>query len=117
MDLYIDAYIRDYQGIVHTIHFGNLAFTGWKNMRAHIPNTVRQDKRSMPTHAQIKFVKFRIWTQPIERVGDFYVYFKQLKALTDTFDTMFDGDELADPDLIPKLWAGGDSTFGPDVGK
>jgi len=110
MDLYIDAMIRDYQGIVHTIHFGTLDFTGWKNMRANIPSTIRQDKRSMPTHAGIKFVKFRIWTQPLERVGDFYIYFKQLKALTDTFDTMFDGDQLADPDLIPDLWSGGDGT-------
>jgi hypothetical protein len=110
MDLYIDAMIRDYQGIVHTIHFGTLAFTGWKNMRALIPSTIRQNKRSMPTHAKIQFVKFRIWTQPLERVGDFYIYFKQLKALTDNFDTMFDGDQLADPDIIPELWSGGDGS-------
>jgi hypothetical protein len=108
VDLYIDAMVRDYQGIVHTIHFGNIAHTGWKNLRANIPNNVRQEKRVLPSHAGLTFVKFRIWTQPIEKVGDFYIYFKQLKALTDTFETMFDGDALADPDLIPGLWAGGD---------
>jgi hypothetical protein len=45
-------------------------------------------------------------------VGDFYVYFKQLKALTDTFETMFDGDQLADPDVIPGLWTGGEGMSG-----
>jgi hypothetical protein len=35
------------------------------------------------------------------------VYLKQLKVLTDTFETMFDGEELADPDMIPEFWATG----------
>ncbi|MDR2922776.1 MAG: flagellar filament outer layer protein FlaA [Treponema sp.] len=112
MDLYIDAMVRDYQGIVHTIHFGALSYTGWKNLRAHIPNNIRQEKRVLPNHAELKFIKFRIWTQPVEKVGDFYVYFKQLKALTDTFETLFDGDQLADPDIIPGLWSGGDGLSG-----
>jgi hypothetical protein len=51
------------------------------------------------------FVKFRVWTQPRERVDNFYFYFKQFKILTDIFESLFDGDELADPDLIPQLWA------------
>jgi len=112
LDLYLEAYIRDYQGIVHRIQFGDLAYTGWRNLRAHIPNSIRQEKRALPPHAGIKFVKFRIWTKPNEKVGDFYVYFKQLKALTDTFETLFDGDQLADPDVIPGLWSGGDGMSG-----
>jgi len=64
----------------------------------------------MPNHAGLRFVKFRIWTQPTERVGDFYLYFKQLKTLTDTFESMYDGDQLADPDIIPDLWSGGDGS-------
>jgi hypothetical protein len=112
MDLYVEGYIRDYQGIVHVIQFGDLAYTGWRNLRAYIPNSIRQEKRAMPSHAGLKFVKFRIWTRPNAKVEDFYVYFKQFKALTDTFETMFDGDQLADPDLIPGLWAGGDGMSG-----
>ena len=104
MDLYIEGYIRDYQGIVHTIQFGDLSYTGWKNLRAYIPNSVRQEKRAMPSHAGIRFVKFRIWTKPNMKVSDFYVYFKQLKALTDVFESLYDGNELADPQRVQELW-------------
>ena len=112
IDCYIEAMIRDYQGIVHTIHFGDIAHYGWRNMRAYIPNSIRQEKRILPSHAGLRFVKFRIWTRPTEKVDDFYIYFKQLKVLTDTFETMFDGDQLADPDIIPGLWSGGDGLSG-----
>jgi len=46
------------------------------------------------------------------KVGDFYIYFKQLIVLTDTFETMFDGDHLADPDIIPTLWSSDDDSDG-----
>jgi len=112
MDLWVEGYVRDHEGIVHAIQFGNLAFAGWKNLRGFVPNHVRQEKRTMPNHASLKFVKFRIWTKPTEKVHDFYVYFKQFKVLTDTFETLFDGDQLADPDIIPDLWSGGDGLSG-----
>jgi hypothetical protein len=28
-----------------------------------------------------------------------------MKVLTDTFETLFDGDDLADPDKVQELWA------------
>ena len=105
LDYYMEAYLRDYQGIVHCIFLGNLAYTGWKNLRATIPNHIRQTKRIQPTLAPMQFVKFRIWTQPQENVSNFYIYLKQFKVVTDTFESLFDGDELADPDRIPELWA------------
>ena len=102
----LEAYVRDFQGIVHRIQFpGNLAYAGWRNLRVNIPNHIRQSKRVLPNYAQMQFVKFRIWTQPIERVNNFYIYFNQFKILTDTFATYFDGDDLADPDIVPGLWA------------
>ncbi|MDR0453091.1 MAG: flagellar filament outer layer protein FlaA [Treponema sp.] len=55
------------------------------------------------------FVKFRIWTGPMEQVNNFYIYFDQLKVLTDTFETRYDGEELADPKKVQELWSGGDN--------
>jgi hypothetical protein len=49
-------------------------------------------------------VKFRVWTTPAEEVGNFYIYFDQFKVLTDTFESLFDGDELTDPDWIRENW-------------
>ena len=105
LDYDMEAYVRDYQGMVHTIRLGNIAYSGWKNLRANIPNTIRQGKRILPNLAQLRFVKFRIWTQPTEYVNNFYIYLKQLKVLTDSFESIFDGDELADPDSVQELWA------------
>jgi hypothetical protein len=103
----VEVYVRDYQGIVHIVRMGSLAHTGWKNLRAHIPSHISQSKRVLPNLAQLRFVKFRIWTQPGEKVDSFYIYFKHFKVLTDVFESTFDGDELADPDLVPQLWASG----------
>ena len=105
LDFNVEAFVRDHQGTVHIVKLGNLGYTGWKNLRANIPNHISQAKRVQPSLARLHFVKFRIWTSPAESVDNFYIYLKQFKVLTDTFESPFDGDELADPDLVPQLWA------------
>ena len=102
---YLEAYFRDYQGVVYTLYMGDLYFTGWKNLRLRIPTSIPQSKRVLPRLAGLTFVKFRVWTTPGERVDNFYVYFNQMKVLTDIFETLYDGDELGDPDQVKKLWA------------
>jgi hypothetical protein len=79
-------------------------------LRAHIPNSIPQGKRILPRLAGLKFVKFRILTQPMEQVADFYIYFKQFKILTDMFESLYDGDDLADPDHVQEIWASGGDT-------
>jgi hypothetical protein len=102
---YIEAYFRDYQGVVYSLRLGDLGYQGWRNLRVRIPTNIPQSKRVLPRHAGLTFVKFRIWTTPSERVDNFYVYFNQMKILTDTFESLFDGDELADPERIQEFWA------------
>jgi hypothetical protein len=104
LNYYIEIYLRDYQGVVHNIHLGYIGFTGWQNMRVRVPNSIPQAKRVLPKLAGLTFVKFRIWTTPLERVDNFYIYFDQFKVLTDTFESLYDGDELADPDRVQELW-------------
>ena len=103
-NFYIEVYLRDHDGVVHNLRFGDIAYTGWRNLRVNVPTTIGQSKRILPNRAGLKFVKFRIWTQPVERVGDFYIYFKQLKILTDMFESLFDGNNLADEDYVKELW-------------
>jgi len=104
---YLEAYIRDYKGVVHIINMGDLNFEGWKNLRINIPSNIPQAKRTLPKRQGLTLVKFRIWTRPVERVDDFQVYINQIKVLTDTFETPFDGDELADPARVQELWNAG----------
>jgi len=105
LKFYIEVFLRDYQGVVHTLRLGDISYVGWRNLRVNVPTSIPQSKRILPAYAGLTFVKFRIWTQPVERVNDFYIYFKQLRVLTDTFENLFDGNNLADPQQVNKLWA------------
>lgn len=102
---YIEVYIRDYRGVIHCLRLGDISFQGWKNMRVNVPSNIPQARRTLPSYAGLSFVKFRVWTQPVERVDNFYVYFKQLKVLTDIFESLFDGNDLADPQNVERLWS------------
>jgi len=118
---YIEVYVRDYRGIVHAVNMGMIDHYGWKNMRVNIPEGIPQSKRTLPRREGLKLVKFRIWTTPSEAVavyGDdedvldikstsekdkelrlskaIFVYFDQIKVLTDTFETLYDGDTLSE---------------------
>ena len=102
---YLEVFLRDYQGVVHTLRLGDIAYTGWKNLRVNVPGNIPQSKRILPAYAGLTFVKIRLWTQPVEKVDNFFVYFKQLRVLTDTFENLFDGNDLADPQNVEQLWA------------
>jgi hypothetical protein len=103
----LEAYIRDYRGMIHRLDLGSLAFLGWKNLTVAVPVSFPTTDRALPVKKDSStFVKFRLWTAPDERVNNFYLYLHQLKVLTDTFKTRFDGDELADDEKEQQMWAG-----------
>lgn len=113
---YIEAYVRDYTGIVHVIPLGDLNHVGWRNFRANLPTSIPQSKKYLPKKEALTLVKFRIWTRPTEVAAvptradapqyekAIYFYFDQLKVLTDTFESLYDGDSLTDPKLIQETW-------------
>ncbi|MDR3019960.1 MAG: flagellar filament outer layer protein FlaA [Treponema sp.] len=104
LNFYVEVFLRDHRGVIHTLRLGDIGFIGWKNLRVAVPTSIPQARRVIPSYAGLKFVKFRLWTIPTERVDGFYVYFKQLKVLTDTFENLFDGNDLADPENVNRLW-------------
>jgi hypothetical protein len=117
LNYYIEAYLRDEQGVTHTLYLGNVRYQGWKNLRVLVPTNIPQRRRIIldPTSINtlsvedrnsiyLKFVKFRIWTTPREEVANFYIYLDQFKVLTDTFESLYDGDEMTDPDWIRENW-------------
>jgi len=117
LNINIEVYLRDQQGVVHTVYLGSLDYEGWKNLKAVVPNNVPQRRRILidsrtsnilnaneRNSVYLKFIKFRIWTTPREAVGDFYVYLDQFKVLTDIFETLFDGDDMTNPDWIREHW-------------
>ncbi|RPJ07022.1 MAG: hypothetical protein EHM28_08600 [Spirochaetaceae bacterium] len=99
---YIDIHLRDSNGIDHTIRLGDTKFEGWRNLSVHIPTAIAQVKRYTTKGEALSLTKIVVWTRPGEKVDNFYIYFDQLRMVTDTFITKFDGDELAD---VEKIWA------------
>lgn len=117
-DYYLEAFVRDYRGVVYTIPMGNLNFIGWKNLRINIPESVPQAKKYLPKRQGLTLVKFRIWTrptevvaipgtegqEPIDRAVKFYI--NNIKILTDTFESLFDGDSLSNPEVYREALGG-----------
>jgi hypothetical protein len=121
---YLEAFVRDYRGVVYTIPMGDLNFVGWKNLRINIPENVPQAKKYLPKRESLTLVKFRIWTRPTEVVVIPGVEpvdpqnptpdellkmavkfnFNTIKVLTDTFESLFDGDTLDNPDVYKDVY-------------
>jgi hypothetical protein len=112
LDYNLEAYFRDFQGVVHVVELGRLNYQGWRNLQVRIPTRIPQSKRVLPRLAALTFIKFRVWTPPTEPVADFRIYFDQFKILTDTYESLFDGDELALPERIEELWNTGNTATG-----
>jgi hypothetical protein len=101
---YLEAHVRDFQGIDHVLSFGSIRFAGWKNLRTRIPGSIPQAWRYLPRLRNLELTKLVLWTQPNEKVDEFYIYLDQLKVTTDLFETSFDGDELADAETLQQIW-------------
>jgi Flagellar filament outer layer protein Flaa. len=115
---YLEAFVRDYRGVVYTIPMGDLNFVGWKNLRINIPENIPQSKKYLPKHEGLSLIKFRIWTRPnevvvipgmenqsdVDKAVKFYI--NNIKVLTDTFESLYDGDTLVNPDVYKDALGG-----------
>ena len=109
---YLDIQLRDFRGVVHTLRMGDLGFRGWQNLRIEIPTYIQQESTYLLQQQGLEIAKLVLWTRPEERVDEFYVYFDEIKVVTDVFRERFDGEELADPERIDELWSEGSGNQG-----
>lgn len=103
----LEAHIRDFQGIDHVLPLGSLQFAGWKNLRSRIPGNIPQFWKYLPRLRNLELTKLVLWTQPQEKVDEFYLYIDQIKVTTDLFEATFDGDELAEVEKLQEIWGTG----------
>ena len=96
--------IQDFFGRNYEIYVGKLNFQGWKKMVVAIPpqspdgvNGVIQRSYHYNNQMGIKIMGFRIDCDPLEAYGSYYVYFDDLRAVTDLFaENNRDADDMAD---------------------
>ncbi len=105
LDFYVTAQIQDYRGIYHTLEMGSIKYLGWRKLSARIPTSIPQLRDRPSNQPNITLIKLVLWTVPTERVGDFYVYFDELRSLGDTYKRRTDGSELGEPEFIEENWS------------
>jgi len=96
--------IQDYFGRNYEIYMGKLNFQGWKKLTVAIPpqstdgvNGVIQRSYHYNNQMGIKIMGFRIDCDPLEAYGNYYIYFDDLRAVTDLFaENNRDPDDMAD---------------------
>ena len=98
--------LEDFFGRPFELYVGKLNFQGWKRLTVAIPpqaedgfNGIVQRNYHYNNHMGIKITGFRIDANPWEAYGSYYVYFDDLRAVTDLF-----AEDNRDPDDMPDGW-------------
>ena len=89
-DMYL--LVQDYFGNNFELYMGNLAFSGWKKMTVAVPPSP-DGERGIVQHSAyfgdrpgLRVVGFRVDCDPMKARGTYYVYFDDLRAVTDLYD-------------------------------
>ena len=96
--------VQDYFGRDYEIYMGKVNHQGWKQLRVAIPpqsadgvNGVNQRSYHYNHQMGIKITGFKIVCDPVETYGSYYIYFDDLRALTDlSAELLRDEDDMAD---------------------
>jgi hypothetical protein len=95
--------VRDYFGSQFELYVGKLNFSGWKKLSVAIPPSpdgkrgIIQSEPHYGDRPGLKIVGFRIDCDPEEAYGAYYIYFDDLRAVTDLYSyENQDEDDMAD---------------------
>ena len=100
----IKILIQDFFGRDYELYMGKLNFQGWKKLTVAIPpqaddgiHGVVQRNYHYNNQMGIKVTGFRIDCDPMEAYGSYYLYFDDMRAVTDLFaENNRDPDDMAD---------------------
>jgi hypothetical protein len=98
--------IEDFFGRPFELYVGKLNYQGWKKLTVAIPpqaddglNGIVQRNYHYNNNLGIKITGLRIDVDPWEAYGSYYVYFDDLRAVTDLF-----AEDNRDADDMPDGW-------------
>jgi hypothetical protein len=94
---WLKALIQDFYGNERSIYVDKLTFIGWKELTFSIPDIVAQRDFHFIDKQGIKFSGFVVECDPVETFGVYYLYFDELRAMTDIFNEKTrDVDDMRD---------------------
>jgi hypothetical protein len=88
---------NDYNGLAQELTIGTLNFIGWKKLTVAIPPSISQTEYHYTYLSGIKITGFRIECDPMDAFGSYYIYFDDIRAVTDLFgESKRDADDMSD---------------------
>lgn len=93
----LSVVLEDYFGNVNVLPMGTLNFSGWKQLTVAIPPSLDQRNPHYNQETGIRIRGFVIDAAIEEAFGTYYVYFDDLRAVTDLFaEVSRDPDDMVD---------------------
>jgi len=91
--------VRNNAGQTSFLHLGKLNFSGWKKLTVAVPPNIKQRDPHYGYLSGIQIIGFMIVPDLLETYGSYYVYFDDLRVLTDLF-----AEQSRDPDDMVDSW-------------
>lgn len=88
--------LEDIHGTLKTVRMGELNFSGWRKMTVAVPPRIEQQEPRRTDRTGLRFRGFSIRPAMMQTYGSYYVYFDDLRAVTDLFGEEVRGSEATD---------------------
>ncbi len=87
----LEAWLEDWRGDTHVLKMGSVDFVGWKPLTADVPARIPQEPNAFPQTKSLLLKKLKLRSRPNTSLETVYIFFDELRILTRTATTHFDG--------------------------
>lgn len=103
----VEAHFQDFKGNDYILPVANLNYSCWRKHRIRIPSYIRQSRHTVPRTQPLKFLRFKVISNPYEDPSEFYMYIDYFHAYTDIYEPSCLGEELQ---FVENYWGEGSAS-------